>query len=223
MGDGVRQFRAVLERGDRALGWTVVRVPFDPRGAWPNMVRLRVCGSITGPRGGMRFRASFFPRPGGEGYLLLVNRAMQEGAGVVPGAEAASAVEADLEPRPAELPEELDMLLDEAEGLRAWYDELTEYMRREIGKWVCGVKGDEARLRRAQQVAERMLSTMEAEVELPPLIEKAFRARPKARIGWMAMTPAQRRGELMAVFYYQSTEAREKRLGKMLDLAERRG
>ena len=106
--------------------------------------------------------------------------------------------------------------------MRAWYGELSEYMRREIGKWVLGVKSEEARMRRAQQMAERLLATMEGERELPPVIAAAFRARPKARTGWAKMTPAQRRSELMAVFYYQTPEARRKRVEKLCDAAERR-
>ena len=220
-----RRFRAVLERGDRALGWTIARVPFDPHAVWPEMVRLRICGSVAGPGGVEAFRSSLFPEPEGErrhGFFLLVNRAMQRGAGVVVGDEVTFALRADLEERSAELPEELDALLDEAEGLREWYCGLSEYTRREIGKWIVGVKGDEARLRRAEAMAERMLSTMEAEVELPPLIERAFRARPKARMGWERMTDAQRRSELMAVFYYRTPEAREKRLAKLVEGAEKR-
>lgn len=254
--DGERRFRAVLERGDRALGWTIARVPFDPHAVWPGMVRLRVCGSVAGRAGRVDFRTSLFPEPGGEvkssrkstcprgeaagedgapnfrasgagaprgGYFLLVNRAMQLGAAVGLGDAAEFLLRADLEERPAELPDELDSLLDEAEGLRKWYGELTEYTRREIGKWIAGVKGEEARLRRAEQMAERLLSTMEAEVELPPLIERAFRARPKARVGWERMTVAQRRAGLMAVFYYQTPEARERRLAKLVEAAEERG
>jgi uncharacterized protein YdeI (YjbR/CyaY-like superfamily) len=132
------------------------------------------------------------------------------------------AVAPDLEPREAELPDELAALLEDEPGLRAWYGELSEYMRREIGKWVLGVKSEEARMRRAQQMAERLLATMEGERELPPVIAAAFRARPKARTGWAKMTPAQRRSELMAVFYYQTPEARRKRVEKLCDAAERR-
>ena len=61
---------------------------------------------------------------------------------------------------------------------------------------------------------------MEAEVELPPLIARAFQQRPRARAGWVNLTPYQRRCELMAVFYYQSPEARQKRLDKLCALAE---
>ena len=216
----MRTFRAVLERGDRALGWTVARVPFDPAAVWPRMIRLRICGEIGGPRGTQPFRSSLFSWADSSGFYVLVNRAMQEGVGVSLGSEAELRIEPDLEQRAANLPEELDALLDEGEGLRAWYEALSEYTRREIGKWIDGVKGAEARLRRAEQTAERLLSTMEAEAELPPLIQRAFRARPKARIGWERLTPAQRRAQLMAVFHYQSPEAREKRLAKLCDVAE---
>ena len=212
-----RSFRALLEKDNRALGWTIARVPFDPARAWKQMVRLRVRGDING----FAFRTSLFPDARG-GFYLLVNRAMQQGAAVSLGDTADFRLEPDLEPREAELPDELAVLLNQEPGLRDWYGALTEYMRREIGKWVMDVKSDEARLRRAEQMAERLLATMEGERELPPAIAAAFRARPKARAGWAKMTLTQRRGELMAVFYYRTVEGRERRIEKLCDAAERR-
>ena len=215
----VRRFEALLEKGVRSLGWTIARVPFDPAAVWPERVRLRVKGTING----FAFRTSLFPEEGKQAtYYLLVNQAAQAGGRAKLGHVAAFTLQPDLDPRPAELPEELDALLDEEEGLRDWYDALSEYTRREIGKWVLGVKSDEARLRRVQQMAERLLATMEAEIELPPAIAKAFAKRPRAREGWAKMTDVQRRNGLMAVFYYQTPESREKRLGKLLDEAEKR-
>ena len=211
-----KKFRAVLEKGDRALGWTIVRVPFDPASEWKEMVRLRVRGDVNG----FAFRTSLFPDPRG-GFCLLVNRVMQKGGDVALGGTAEFRLEPDMEPREAELPDELAVLLDDEPGLHEWYDGLTEYMRREIGKWVMGVKSDAARMRRAEQTAERLLATMEGERELPPVIEAAFRARPKARAGWKRMTETQRRAELMAVFHYQTPESRLKRVGKLCDVAER--
>lgn len=213
-------FDAVIEHGDRVLGWTIARVPFDPLVVWKERVRLRVKGTING----FSFRTSLFPFSGEAGkYFLLVTRGMQAAAKVKPGHIATFALEADLDPRPAELPEELDALLDEEDGLRAWYDSLTEYTRREIGKWVCDVKSGEARVRRAQTMAERLFGTMEAEAEMPPAIRKALDARPKAKSGWLAMTPTQRRMELFAVSAYQSPESRVKRVGKLCDVAEKHG
>jgi hypothetical protein len=212
-----KMFRAALEKGDRSLGWTIARVPFEPSEIWPKMVRLRVRGEING----FAFRTSLFPDPRG-GFYLLVNKAMQQGAMVSSGAMAEFSLQPDMEARAAELPDELAVLLDDEPGLREWYDELTEYTRRELGKWIAGVKSDEARMRRAEQAAERLLAAMEGERELPLVVEAAFRKRPKARVGWEKMTPLQRRGELMAVFHYQTPEAREKRVGKLCDLAEKR-
>ena len=212
-----RRFEALLERERGGLGWTIVRVPFTPSDVWPQMVRLRVRGTING----FAFRSSLFPYANEPGaYFLLVNRAMQTNANVREGQRAIFELDADQDPRPAELPEELDFLLDEAEGLRDFYNSLSESMRREAGKWIQAVKSDEARLHRSQQLAERMLSTMEAEIELPPLIARAFHLRPRARTGWAKLTPYQRRCELMAVFYYQSPEARQRRLNKLCALAE---
>jgi uncharacterized protein YdeI (YjbR/CyaY-like superfamily) len=87
---------------------------------------------------------------------------------------------------------------------------------------VLGVKSEEAQMRRAQQMAERLLATMEAEVELPPIVARALRSRPKAKVGWERLTPTQRRSELMGVFYYQTPEARERRVQKLVEAAERR-
>ena len=222
MSKPAQTFKATLESLGPALGWTIARVPFEPAKVWPKMVRLRVRGTLKSAGGkAFGFRTSLFPFTAG-GFFLLVNKAMQQGAKVYLGDTAEFTLESDLDERPAELPDELAVLLDEEPGLRTWYDDLTEYTRREIGKWVLQPKSDESRMRRAEQTAERLLATMEAEQELPPLIAAAFRRRPKAKAGWTKMTATQRRGELMAVFYYQSVEARAKRLEKLCDAAEKR-
>jgi uncharacterized protein YdeI (YjbR/CyaY-like superfamily) len=199
------------------LGWTVVRVPFVPGVVWKTMIRLRVRGEVNG----FAFRNSLFPFTTG-GYFLLVNRAMQQGGQVRLGEVGEFVLEPDMEPRPAELPDELAALLDEEEGLRAFYDSFSESMRREAGKWVLLAKGDEARMRRAEQMAERFLFAMEGERELPPILVAAFGRRPKAKAGWEKMTPLQRRQGLMAVAYYQSPEAKAKRVEKLCEEAEKR-
>ncbi|HEX5284755.1 MAG TPA: YdeI/OmpD-associated family protein [Bryocella sp.] len=196
------------------MGWTIARVPFDPGKAWSKMIRLRVRGKVNGAA----FRTSLFAD--GNGYYMLMNREIQKMAGVSCGGSVEVMLEPDMEPRPAELPDVLQALLEDEPGLRGWYDALSESMRREIGKWVLGVKSEESQKRRAQQMAERLLATMEAEQELPPLIARALRSNPKAKAGWERMTIVQRRQQLLGVFYYQTPEARERRLQKLVDMAE---
>jgi uncharacterized protein YdeI (YjbR/CyaY-like superfamily) len=62
---------------------------------------------------------------------------------------------------------------------------------------------------------------MEAERELPPALSAALRARPRARAGWARMTETQRRHELLAVFYYKTPDARQRRIDKLCDAAEK--
>ena len=177
------------------------------------MIRLRVRGEING----YPFRTSLFPDPHG-GFYLLVNREMQKAAGARLGETADFRLEPDLEDRPAELPDELAVLLDGEPGLRDWYDSLTEYTQREIGKWVTSVKTDATRTKRAEQMAERLLATMEAEIKLPPLVDAAFHSHPRARAAWNTLTPLQRRNQLMAIFYYQTPDARERRIEKIVTM-----
>jgi uncharacterized protein YdeI (YjbR/CyaY-like superfamily) len=66
-----------------------------------------------------------------------------------------------------------------------------------------------------------MMLAMEGEQVLPPILQVAFRRAPQARAGWEAMTPVQRRGHLLGIFYYQSPEARERRTQKAVEEALR--
>ena len=218
MADRAKRFKAVLEPLGDGLGWVVAWLPFDAAKAWKKMVRQRVTVEV----GGEVFRTSLFAGARRAGQFVLVNKKMQRAADAGVGTMVEFAIAPDLQEREAELPDELAVLLDDEPGLREWYDELTEYTRREIGKWVMEPKSNETRMRRTEQMAERLLATMEGERELPPVMEAAFRLRPKARAGWARMTPTQRRGELLAVFYYRTPEARMKRVEKLCDAAEQR-
>ena len=205
MANQPKRFKAMLERGTEGLGWTIARLPFDPHKAWTKMQRLRVRGKVLCPKGpSIEFRTSLFPVPGESGHhLLLVNNRVQREARIGVGSVAEFLLEADLEPRPAELPAELASLLDEEPGLRDYYDSLSESMRREIGNWVMNVKSDASRMKRA-------------------VISLAFQKRPKARMGWAKMTPTQRRQEPLGVFYYQGIEAQQRRVEKLCENAEKR-
>ena len=214
MGKGAaRKFRALLEPLQGGLGWVVARIPFDVDAAWKTMVRLRVQVEV----GGEVFRTSLFPDARRGGHFVLVNKKMQKAAGAKVGAMVDFTIAPDLEERTPEIPAGLAKLLKTEKKLAKWYEGLSESMRWEIGKWINGVKGAEARHRRAEQMAERLMLAMEGEKELPPILEVAFRRVPAARKGWEAMTKTQRRSNLMAVFYYQSPEAREKRARKVVE------
>jgi uncharacterized protein YdeI (YjbR/CyaY-like superfamily) len=208
-----KRFRAMLEPLPGGLGWVVAWLPFDIDAAWTKMVRLRVKLEI----GGEVFRTSLFPGAQRGGHFVLVNKKMQKAAGAGAGAMVDFTIAPDLDERKPAVPPELAKMLKTQKRLAKWFEDLSESTRWEIAKWIDGVKGPEARQRRVEQMAERMMLAMEGEKELPPVIEVAFRRRPTARKGWEKMTKAQRRSNLFAVFYYQSPEARQRRVDKLVE------
>jgi uncharacterized protein YdeI (YjbR/CyaY-like superfamily) len=213
----VKSFTAVLEPLRTGLGWVVARIPFDTAKAWPARRGLRVRGEIEG----FPFRTSLFAYSHGEGHFLLVNKKMQAAANARTGSLVHIRLEPDLEERAATLPPELAKALKGARRLRKWFDGLSYSIRKEIGAWVSEPKSAASREQRAERMAERLLLTLEGETELPPILHAAFRRQPQARKGWEAMTPVQRRGHLLGIFYYQGGEARERRAAKVVEEALR--
>jgi len=214
-----KNFRAVLEPLQGGLGWVVARVPFDVAAAWKTMLRLRVKVEV----GGEVFRTSLFAYSDHSGHFVLVNKKMQKAAGAGVGAMVDFVIAPDLEEREPVMPPELTKLLKGEKRLAKWFEGLSEARSYEIGKWINGVKSAEARQRRSEQTAEWLMLAMEGEKELPPVLEVAFRRVPDARKGWEAMTVAQRRAHLLGVFHYQSPEARQKRVMKLVEDAVRVG
>jgi uncharacterized protein YdeI (YjbR/CyaY-like superfamily) len=212
--DVAKSFQATLERPPSRLGWVIIRIPFNAAKIWGKRGQLRVRGEING----FAFRTSLFPTGKG-GHYLLVNKSMQAGAHAGPGQKAHFRLERDTEARKAVVPAELKRYLAEDSRLRGWFDKLNYSMRRYIGDWIVQVKSVEARQRRAEQIAERLLAVMEAERELPPILQAAFARDPRAFAGWQRMSPSHRRGHLLGIFGYRSPEARDRRVAKTLEEA----
>lgn len=208
----LKRFDARLERLRSSLNWIIIRVPFDAAEVWGMRGQIKVKGEING----FAFRTSLFPTREGW-HFLLVNKRMQKGARAVEGSVARFQMELDSEERTVTIPDELKRILSEDRSLRRWYDDLNHSTRNDIAKWITEPKSAEARLRRAEQIAERLLAVMEAERELPPILQVAFARHPRAREGWDRMSASRRRGHLFGIFYYRTPDARARRVDKMLD------
>ena len=216
----LKKFRGRLEPDHTRLKWVIVRIPFDPAKTWKVAKPRRVQGTING----YAFRTSLFSGPL-PGSFLLVNKAMLKHGNVSLGDTATITLEPDQGERVAPVPPELAKILKQDRALKKWYGALSYSNRKEIASVISDPKSPAARVHRAEQMAERMMLSMEGEREIPPILERAFRQEPGARAGWHAMTPAQRRSQLMGIFGYQSPESREKRAAKAvaeaLKVAER--
>jgi uncharacterized protein YdeI (YjbR/CyaY-like superfamily) len=212
-----KSFRAALERDGTRLNWIIVRVPFDVAKVWGSRGQVRVRGEING----FAFRTSLFPTGDGR-HTLLINKRMQAGAKASLGTMAQFRVEPDTEERIISVPPELELALSEDRTLRRWFDKLGYSMRKYLTETITGVKSPEARVRRAGQIAERLLAVMEAERELPPILRVAFANDLRAREGWKRMSPLQRRMHLLGILSYTSPGARARRLAKAMEDARKR-
>jgi uncharacterized protein YdeI (YjbR/CyaY-like superfamily) len=210
----VKVYSAPLERLRSGLGWVIAYLPFDAAGVWGGRGRLKVKGEING----FAFRTSLFPTRDGR-HFLLINKRMQKGSRAVEGTVARFRLEPDLEERSVTVPTELKLVLAEDRSVLRWFDKLNYSTRKWITDWVTDVKSADARSRRSEQVAEQLMSTMEAERELPPMLQVAFARNLRAREGWEQMSPIRRRGQLLAIFYYRTPESRARRLSKVIEEA----
>jgi uncharacterized protein YdeI (YjbR/CyaY-like superfamily) len=208
----IKRFEARLERLRSRLNWIIIHVPFDAAKVWGLRGQIKVKGEINGSV----FRTSLFPTGQGR-HFLLVNKRMQKEARAIEGSVARFQLELDNEERTVTIPEELKRILNLDRALRGWHDRLNYSARNDIAKWITEPKGAEARGRRAEQIAERMLGVMEAERELPPVLQLAFARHPRAGEGWDGMSAARRRAHLFGIYYYRTPEAQSRRIDKMLD------
>jgi uncharacterized protein YdeI (YjbR/CyaY-like superfamily) len=209
-----KSFKAILERIPSKLGWIIIRIPFDVSKVWGTRAKVRVKGEING----FAFRSSIFPTSKGY-HCMLIKKSMQTGANAGAGETAQFRLVPDTAKRVAIVPAELQRILNEDRSFRRWFDELSFSMRKWICDWIVNVKNAASRVRRAEQVAEQLLSTMEAELDLPPILKRAFASDPRAYQGWQSMTLLQRRHHLLGIFYYRNPESRDRRIAKVLEEA----
>jgi len=216
-----KTFEAVLDRMPDRLRWVIARVPFDAAKLWGKRGQIRVQGEING----FTFTATLFPDGQGH-HFLIVNKKMLSGGKTAAGLTAKFRLQPDTTPRitvspPAELLRELG----QSKRLLKFFESLSPSRRHEIAKWIAQCKTSEARTRRSEQIAERLMETMEAELALPPIMQLAFRQNPKACEQWNQMSPSHRRAHLFSIFHYRTPEGRASRVQKcveeMLERADR--
>jgi uncharacterized protein YdeI (YjbR/CyaY-like superfamily) len=211
--DAVKTFESVLERTPDRLRWVIARLPFDAAKTWGKRGQLRIKGEING----FAFSTTLFPTGGGT-HFLIVNKKLLAGGKTAAGLKAKFRLQPDTTPRitvspPAELLRELG----QSKRLLKFFESLSSSRRHETAKWIAQCKTSDARKRRSVQLAERLMETMEAERELPPILQLAFRRSPRAAEQWERMSPSHRRAHLFGIFYYRTPEARANRVTKCVE------
>jgi uncharacterized protein YdeI (YjbR/CyaY-like superfamily) len=213
-----KTFSAILEqRMGKSVRYAAITIPFDSAKLWKSRRQLRVKGEING----FPFRTSLLPTGDGR-HLMVVNKAMQKGAKVSPGMEARFRMELDTEERIVPVVTELETALKASRQLEKFFASLSPSTKRGLAQFVADGKQPATRIRRAERIAERLMETMDAERDLPPLIRQALAQKPKAAEIWHRMSPSHRRRYLLMTFHYRDPRSRlrwfEKALEQMVEM-----
>ncbi len=139
---------------------------------------------------------------------------MQKGGRVRPGMQAQFSLEPDIEKRPSPSCPELERALRSSKRLQKFFQSLTPSTRDYLVRFVAQAKQAETRLRRAEQMAEQLMESMEAEIELPPMIRQVLARHPQAAERWERLSPSHRRAHLLGIFHYRNPESRLRRIEK---------
>ena len=147
---------------DGRMGAIQFRAPLQPRGPAAAIVlddaQVAAVGEgakrfpVVATVNGYTWRTSV-ARMGGE-FLLGLNKAVRQGAGVEAGDEVDVTVELDTAPREAEVPEALAAALAADPQAEASFEQMAFSHRKEYARWVAEAKQQETRQRRVQQAIE---------------------------------------------------------------------
>jgi uncharacterized protein YdeI (YjbR/CyaY-like superfamily) len=210
-----KTFRGTLERlRGNGTNWVIVRLPFSVEETWGSRNLRRVHAQVNG----LDYRTALFPVRGGT-HFILINKKIQKAAGLKEGNVATFTLAPDLEPRELILPKELERTLNQDRAMRKWFDLLNFSIRKWMVDYVSDGKTAETRRNRAGRMAEQVLETMEAELELPPIIRLAFNRNPGAEQAWRGMTETQRRHNLFSIFHRRTLQSRMVRIQQIIDQA----
>ncbi len=231
-----RIFQTRLEQAEFGTGCTVIaHIPFDPVAEWPELIKLRVKGTIHGTqpdaaateskRPPYAFSTSLLPTRDPitqeRRYILLITQKMQKAAHVSVGWQVEITLAPDIEGHSAVPPPELARLLRSERSLKKWFELLPHGQRKYIADAIRESSNPETRARRAEQWMECLMLTQEGEIEPPPILQLAFREQPQARAAWETLTPIQRRSHLLAIFSCQSPDSRARRAQRAVSEALR--
>ena len=148
------EFQAKIEVMDASLGsWAHVVLPKAASARVGSRGRVAVSGTINR----FAFRSSAFPTGTGS-HSIMVNKAMQAGAGAAIGERARFSIEVDTKPRPIVVPAELKRALAGSKAAREKFESFPPSHRREIAGYVAEAKKPETRERRAAQTVAKLAS-----------------------------------------------------------------
>jgi Bacteriocin-protection, YdeI or OmpD-Associated/Domain of unknown function (DUF1905) len=137
----------------RAIGpsgaWSEMQIPFSVEKEWGIRARVSVRGTI----GGFAFRSSIFP-DGKGGHTMMVNKAMKENGGAIPGKTVRVELQQDTAPRTITVPKDFKRALAKNSKAGAVFEAFALSHRRSYVDWITQAKREETRTARITKAIE---------------------------------------------------------------------
>jgi hypothetical protein len=146
-----KTFRVKVEADGNNGAWCTVTLPFDVKNKWGSAGRV----SVKGTANGFAFRSSVFPRGDGTHFMVL-NKAMQAGAGVKPGEFVRVTMDVDRAERVVTVPADLAAAMRKNAKARQHFAALAPSHRKGYVDWIESAKREETRLARVAKAVERL-------------------------------------------------------------------
>jgi hypothetical protein len=138
-----KKFKTTLVPRGPNGAWTFMPIPFDVEKVFGKRSRIAVCGTVNG----FAFRNSIMPTGDG-GHEMMFAKALQQGAGAVAGDVVEVYMEADLEPRKVEVPNDLAEALRGDARAEELFAKASFSCQKEFVVWIEEAKRAETRQRR---------------------------------------------------------------------------
>ncbi len=129
--------------------WSMMRIPFNVETLWGSRARVSVRGVING----FEFRTSIFP-DGKGGHTMMVNKAMKQEGGAVPGKTVRVELQRDDSPRPISVPPKFKKALARNSKAAAAFEAFAPSHRRAYMDWITQAKLEETRVARIAKAVE---------------------------------------------------------------------
>jgi hypothetical protein len=138
-----KKFNAKVKAIGPGGAWTMLHIPFDVQKEWGSRARVSVRGAVNG----FAFRTSIFP-DGKGGHTMMVNKAMKENGGAIPGKTVRVELEQDAAPRTVTVPKDFKAALVGNAKARVTFEGFSPSHRRAYVDWITQAKREETRIAR---------------------------------------------------------------------------
>jgi hypothetical protein len=144
-----KTFNAKVKSIGPSGAWSEMQIPFNVEKEWGTRARVSVRGTI----GGFAFRSSIFP-DGKGGHTMMVNKAMKENGGAIPGKTVRVELQHDTAPRIVTVPQDFKRALAKNSKAAATFEAFAPSHRRSYVDWITQAKREETRTARIAKAVE---------------------------------------------------------------------